>query len=80
MFMLYDDSLKDAIVGTLEDKVSTIVNYVIALTKEGYVPNKNKYTKLSWSTIMIDAFENIDIFSVEQQKNLEDIYNKVISL
>ena len=42
--------------------------------------NKNKTTKLSWSMIMIDAFENIDVLSEEQHNNLEELYNKVMML
>ena len=36
--------------------------------------------KQAWTTIMIDAFENIDVLSVEQHTNLEELYNKVMML
>ena len=42
--------------------------------------NKSKLNKLSWTTIMIDAFDNIDVLSVEQHNKLETLYNKVMTL
>ena len=78
--MLYDAEKKQIMLDTLENRVSSIVDVCVALINEGYIPNKNKYNKLSWSMIMIDAFQNIDILSVEQHNNLEKLYNKVMML
>lgn len=78
--MLYDAEKKQVMLDTLENRVSSIVDVCVALINEGYIPNKNKYNKLSWSMIMIDAFQNIDILSVEQHNNLEELYNKVMML
>lgn len=78
--MLYDAEKKQVMLDTLENRVSSIVDVCVALINEGYIPNKNKYNKLSWSIIMIDAFQNIDVLSVEQHNNLEELYNKVMML
>lgn len=78
--MLYDAEKKQVMLDTLENRVSSIVDVCVALINEGYIPNKNKYNKLSWSMIMIDAFQNIDVLSVEQHNNLEELYNKVMML
>lgn len=78
--MLYDESLKSTIVDTLNTRVSTIVDCIIALLDEGYLPNKNKITVLDWGSILIHAFENIEVFEVEQQVKLENLFNKVIKL
>ena len=78
--MLYDADKKQEMLDTLNTRVSSIVDVCVALIQEGYIPNKNKYNKLSWTTIMIDAFENIDVLSVEQHANLEELYNKVMML
>ena len=78
--MLYDAEKKQVMLDTLENRVSSIVDVCVALINEGYIPNKNKYNKLSWSMIMIDAFENIDVLSDEQHNNLEELYNKVMML
>ena len=78
--MLYDAEKKQDMLDTLENRVSSIVDVCVALINEGYIPNKNKYNKLSWSMIMIDAFNNIDVLSVEQHNKLETLYNKVMTL
>ena len=78
--MLYDNEIKEATLGVLEERVLSVVDLSITLIAEGYIPNKNKTTKLQWSSILIDAFENIDVLSEEQHRKLENLYNKVISL
>ena len=78
--MLYNTEEKQVMLDALENKVSSIVDVCMALLEEGYIPNKNKFFKLSWFAIMIDAYNNIDILNSEQQKNLEVIYNKLITL
>lgn len=78
--MLYNGKIKDTVLDTLQNRVSSIVDVSMALINEGYIPNKKKVTKLNWSIILIDAFENIDVLSVEQHRKLENLYNKVINL
>lgn len=78
--MLYNVENKEAMLDALNDRVSSIVDVCIALVEEGYIPNKNKSTKLSWSVIMIDAINNIDVFSATQHNELEELYSKVMSL
>jgi len=78
--MLYDDDLKDVMLGVLENRTSGIANCIEALFSEGYIPNQKKYDILSWSTVLIHAYENVDVLSKEQQDNLDRIYNKVLKL
>lgn len=78
--MLYDAEKKQDMLDTLENRVSSIVDVCVALVNEGYNLNKNKLNKLSWTMIMIDAFENIDVLSVEQHNKLESLYDKVMTL
>ena len=78
--MLYDAEKKQEMLDTLTNRVSSIVDVCVALVNEGYIINKNKLNKLSWSMIMIDAFENIDVLSVEQHNKLESLYDKVMTL
>ena len=80
MFMLYDEKLRKAMLDILEDRVSSIARCVVALIDEGYEPNKNKSIILDWSSILIDAYENIDILTKEQQQKIDIIYNKVLKL
>lgn len=78
--MLYDDKLKQAMLDVLENRISSIADCIQVLLSEGYIPNKNKITILNWSSILIDAYENIDVLSKEQQNKLDIIYNKVLKL
>ena len=78
--MLYNAENKQAMLDALEDRVSSIVDVCIALIKEGYTLNKNKYVKLSWSAIMIDTVNNMDVFSSKQQTNIENLYSKIMML
>ena len=78
--MLYNVGNKESMLDTLNNRVSSIVDVCIALIEEGYIHNKNKNTKLSRSIIMIDAINNMDVFSVEQHSEIEELYNKVMAL
>ena len=37
-------------------------------------------TILNWSSILIDAYENVDVLSKEQQDKLDNLYNRVLKL
>lgn len=78
--MLYDSVLKEVVLDTLHDRVSSITDCILVLLDNGYIPNKNKTTILNWSSILIDAYENIDVLSKEQQDNLDILYNKILKL
>lgn len=78
--MLYKDSSKQEILTALNNRVVGISDCIVALVNEGYIPNKNKDTILKWSGILIHAYQNIDVLSKEQQNNLDNLYNKIISL
>lgn len=77
---MYDDVIKTNTIDSLENKVVSIVNTSVALSSQGYLVNKNKYIKLDWSSIMIHAFENIDVLDEEQQRRVELLYNKISTL
>ena len=77
---MYNDAIKKNILDDLESKAMSIVNTSIALASQGYLVNKSKYIRLDWSSILLHAFENIDIFSKEQQNNIERLYNKVSNI
>lgn len=74
---MYDDNLKDTIVSDLESKAISICNTALALASQGYLINKSKYIRLDWSSVLLHAFDNIHVFSKEQQSKLERVYNKV---
>ena len=78
--MLYKSNNKSAMLDILKNRVSSVADCINALFEEGYVPNKNKYTILDFSSILIDAYENIDVLSEEQHSKLDNLYNKVLKL
>lgn len=78
--MLYDNKIKEAMLDILHNRISSIADCIQVLLSEGYVPNKNKITILNWSSILIDAYKNVDVLSKDQQQKLDILYNKVLKL
>ena len=78
--MLYEPNLKEAMLDVLENRMSGIADCIQILFDNGYIPNKNKMTILNWSAILIDAYENVDVLSKEQQDKLDNLYNRVLKL
>ena len=74
---MYDDGLKDIAIRTLEQKAIGIVQTTVALTAQGYIVNRAKQTRLQWSSLLLHAFENIDVLTPEQQNYIEVLYNKI---
>lgn len=74
---MYDENLKDLAIYDLEQKAISISNAIQALTAQGYIINSAKRVKLDWSSILLHAFENIDVLTSEQQSNIEVLYNKI---
>lgn len=76
--MMYESYLNKAMLDVLENRISGIADFITVLIDKGYVPNKNKMTILNWTPILIDAYENIALFTEEQQNKLDKIYEKII--
>lgn len=74
---MYDEALKDIAIRNLEQKTIGIVETTIALAAQGYIVNRVKQTRLQWSSILLHAFENIDVLTPEQQNYIEVLYNKI---
>ena len=73
---MYNDNLRKSIITDLESKELSVVNTVVVLASQGYVINQAKHTKLDLASIILNAFENINVFSEEQQHKIELLYNK----
>lgn len=78
--MMYEKEIREAVLDTLENRVSSIALCIGKLLEEGYIPNNKKEIQLNWLTILIPAYEHINSFTREQQDNLDRIYNNVIRL
>ena len=77
---MYNDEFRKTIITDLESKELSIVNTAVVLASQGYVVNKAKYIKLNWTSIILNAFENINVFSEEQQHKIKLLYNKISTL
>lgn len=77
---MYNDELRKTIITDLERKELSIVTTAVVLASQGYVVNRVKYIKLDWVSIILNAFENINVFSEEQQHKIELLYNKLSTL
>ena len=73
---MYNDDLRKSIITDLESKELSVVNTVVVLASQGYVINQAKHTKLDLANIILNTFENINVFSEEQQHKIELLYNK----
>lgn len=78
--MMYESYLNKAMLDVLKNRMSGIADCITVLIDRGFIPNKNKMTILNWTPILIDAYENIALFTEEQESKLNEIYNKVIKL
>ena len=78
--MLYEPKLKQAMLDVLEERMSGIADCIVVLLDQGYIPNRNKTTILDWTSILVDAYENVDVLTEQKHKNLDGIYNKVLKL
>lgn len=77
---MYDDKLRETIIDDLEGKTISIANTAIVLASQGYLINKSKYIRLDWSSIMIHALENINLMTKDQQRKVENLYSKLITI
>lgn len=77
---MYNDVIRKSILDDLEGKVISIINTSIALASQGYLVNKSKYIRLEWSSLLLHAFENIDVLKPEQQHKIELLYNKLSTI
>lgn len=76
--MMYESYLNKAMLDVLENRISGIADSITVLIDKGYISNKNKMTILNWTPILIDAYENIVLFTEEQQNKLNNLYEKII--
>ena len=78
--MMYEPHLKQVILDTLENKVSSIATCITVLVNEGYLPNKSKSNVFNACLVLIDCYENVDVLNKEQQDMLDVICNKILKM
>lgn len=77
---MYDNDIRETIINDLENKSISLSNTTIALSSQGYIINKSKQIKLDWTSIILHAFKNINIFNDEQKHKVELLYNKLSTI
>ena len=77
---MYKSSIRKTILDNLEGKVINIVDVSMTLASQGYLVNESKYIRLHWSSLLLHAFENIDVLKPEQQHKIELLYNKLSTI
>lgn len=77
---MYDNIIRKKICDDIEDKLITAATNNIYLASEGYILDDKSNRQLGLFILLYQAFENINIFNVKQQHNLELLYNKISML
>lgn len=75
--MSVKSNTRTEIVSTLKDRVLAISDCIIALYKEGYIPNNKKYKKLMLYNICIDIDNNISILTEEEITKFNRLIEKI---
>lgn len=69
---MYNELLKD-----LDSKLSKVTDDIIMLRNVGYIPSAKKYMQLSCGLFIAKTFINNDLFTDDQRRNINRIYNKL---
>lgn len=77
---MYNENIQKSSIADLEQRRLNIVKVNVALADQGYVVNAAKRTRLEWSSILLDAFQNIHVFDKEQQEEIERLYYNLLEL
>ena len=77
---MYDDKIQATIIDSLESEVLNIVKGIEILASQGYSINECKKHRMRNASMLIHGFENIHILTIEQQKKLEEMFNKISRL
>lgn len=71
--------IKQAMLDDLHTRSSSIVNCIVELAEQGYLPNNAKLVKLSWCGILLEAIKQDSFYNEVQTNNIKTIFNKVIN-
>ena len=73
------NEIKETMLDDLNAKSSSIVNCIVELAEQGYLPNNAKLVKLSWCGILLEAIKQDSFYNEAQTNNIKTIFNKVIN-
>lgn len=75
--MSYNVDIKNKVLSILENKVLSTVDSIIILKQHGYNINRYKEVLLEYNSILIHAFQNVDVLNDKQIEQLEFIFNRI---
>lgn len=76
--MMYDSNIKTTMLSTLDNRMLSISDVILALFNEGYIPNRKKYVLLNLIDVVYRGIYNIDCFNEETRENFEKLYAKIV--
>lgn len=78
--MSVESNTRTEIVSTLKARVLAISDCIIALYKEGYIPNKRKRDNLLANNICLDIATNINSMTEEEFIKFKELIYKINNL
>lgn len=76
--MSYNNNLTTAMLDVLDNRASSVALSISNLSKEGYIPNKNKITTTNWCVMLKEVMRIMPLLTSTQQSNVEFLYNKIV--
>ena len=69
-----------ALLSEVQRQQVALAENTVYLASAGFLSKGNFENRLSFISILIDAYENLELFNKSQKKNLNLIYNKVMKI
>lgn len=72
--------IDDRLTSEVRKRQIVLAENAATMASLGFLLNANSENVLSFTSILIDAYENLELFNKSQKKNLNLIYNKVMKI
>lgn len=74
--MLYNEEIKNSIISELQNKAISLACNAINLSELGFHQSEN-FMALQATQMLLNAYENVDVFSQKQQDEIDYLYNTI---
>lgn len=75
-----DKFIDDSLTSEVRKRQIVLAENTASLASLGFLSKGNSENVLSFTSILIDAYENLELFSKSQKDNLNLIYNKILKI
>lgn len=72
--------IDDRLTSEVRKRQIVLAENTASLASLGFLSKGNSENVLSFTSILIDAYENLELFSKSQKDNLNLIYNKILKI